>query len=236
MGKSKLTELLNNLKGYHFQHRYGAATKYLEAIKGSHTLRRALLVHIPKQLHQLWIVWLFNVRKISSSLIKPLWLGFLLMVPKVFPTNTGLYFCCLILQSASSLNIVSSASMLKSKDVITSFELLCNISSYIHPTYYQPVPPLIQFWVILDLFSTVLVYKLVHVSFYTCDKVSLAIFSSGIASYRAQIFSTSLTIDVARYFCLPLQSFSLPGKLNLWTTSKDLDGFIQWRTPEEYLR
>lgn len=40
--------------------------------------------------------------------------------------------------------------------------------------------------------------------------VSLAIFSSGIASCRAQIFSISLTIDVARCFCLPLQIFSHP--------------------------
>lgn len=72
------------------------------------------------------------------------------------------------------------------------------------------------------------------------DKVSLTTFSSGIASCRAQRFSisTSLTIDVARYFCLPLTSLPLPHPtLGSWVyqykihqrTFQLLMGLIQWQ-------
>ena len=72
------------------------------------------------------------------------------------------------------------------------------------------------------------------------DKVSLTTFSSGIASCRAQIFSISisLTIDVARYFCLPLTILPLlHPTLGSWVyqykihqrTFQLLMGLFQWQ-------
>lgn len=69
------------------------------------------------------------------------------------------------------------------------------------------------------------------------DKVSLTTFNSGIASCQAQksSISISLTIDVARYFCLPLEILSPPhSTLGSWIyemhqRTLQLMEFIQWQ-------
>lgn len=91
------------------------------------------------------------------------------------------------------------------------------------PHFTYPFPHCYNFEVFLTVFSVTL-----HcIYLYMCPHEPgtmflLTIFSSRIASCRVQIFSVSLTTDLARYFCLPpspLSTQPLPGKLNLGTTS-----------------